>query len=41
MGLPPARSDVSVRFSFGRFTTDADAETAADLVLEALEMIPG
>ena len=40
MGLTPAQSDASIRFSFGRFTTDEDVEAAADLVLEALEMIP-
>ena len=37
LGLTATESDASIRFSFGRFTTDDDIEAAAHLVLEALD----
>ena len=37
LGLSPQENDASIRFSFGRFTTDAEIELSASLVLEALE----
>ena len=37
LGQSPEETDASIRFSFGRFTTDAEIELAALLVLEALE----
>ena len=37
LGLTPAQSDASIRFSFGRFTTEADIEKAAQLVIKCLE----
>ena len=37
LGLTPAQSDASIRFSFGRFTTDAEIEEAAYLVIKCLE----
>ena len=37
LGLTPTQSDASIRFSFGRFTTDADVERAAHLVIKCLE----
>jgi len=37
LGLTPAQSDASIRFSFGRFTTDAEIEEAARLVIKCLE----
>ena len=39
MGLSPDQSDASIRFSFGRFTTDEEVEEAARLVSECLETI--
>ncbi len=36
LGLAALQCDSSIRFSFGRFTTDEDIETAANLVLNAL-----
>ena len=39
MGLSVDQSDSSIRFSFGRFTTDAEIEEAARLVTESLETI--
>ena len=39
LGLAALQCDASIRFSFGRFTTDEDIETAADLVLNALESL--
>lgn len=36
VGLSPAQSDASIRFSFGRFTTEAEIERAAKLVIERL-----
>ena len=36
LGLTEPQSDSSIRFSFGRFTSDADIEAAADFVLKAL-----
>ena len=40
MGLTTEESDASIRFSFGRFTTDNEIDTAASLVLEALQYLP-
>lgn len=37
LGLTPAQVDASIRFSFGRFTTDAEIEEAARLVIRCLE----
>lgn len=37
LGLTPAQSDASIRFSFGRFTTDAEIEKAAYLIICCLE----
>lgn len=39
MGLTAAQSEATIRFSFGRFTTDAEVEAAANLVLEALDSL--
>ena len=36
IGLTPDQSDASIRFSFGRFTTDAEIEQAARLVITRL-----
>ena len=36
LGHPPEESECSLRFSFGRFTTDAEIELAAELVLNTL-----
>ncbi len=36
MGLSSEQSDASIRFSFGRFTTDAEIDSAALLVLDAV-----
>jgi len=36
LGLTPTQSDASIRFSFGRFTTDAEIERAARLVIDCL-----
>lgn len=41
LGLTPTQSDASIRFSFGRFTTDADIEKAAQLVVNCLESNSG
>ena len=40
IGLTPDQSDASIRFSFGRFTTDAEIEQAAALVIQALNTTP-
>ena len=37
LGRSSEESETSIRFSFGRFTTDAEIELAAELVLDALE----
>ena len=37
LGRSSEETDASIRFSFGRFTTDAEIELAATWVLEALE----
>ena len=37
LGLTPTQSDASIRFSFGRFTTDAEIEEAVHLVVKCLE----
>ena len=37
LGLTPAQSDASIRFSFGRFTTDSEIEEAVHLVIKCLE----
>ncbi len=37
LGLTPTQADASIRFSFGRFTTDAEIEEAAHLVIKCLE----
>ena len=39
LGLTETQSKASIRFSFGRFTTDDDIETAARFVLEALDLL--
>ena len=39
IGLCAAESDASIRFSFGRFTTDEEVEAAANLVLAALRSV--
>ena len=39
LGLTVAQSDASIRFSFGRFTTNEDIEAAARLVLEVLDLL--
>ena len=36
LGLTPTQADTSIRFSFGRFTTDAEIEEAAYLVIKRL-----
>ena len=36
LGLTPAQSDASIRFSFGRFTTDAEIHQAATLIINRL-----
>lgn len=36
LGLTPAQADASNRFSFGRFTTDAEIQEAAQLVINCL-----
>ncbi|MCZ0939402.1 MAG: cysteine desulfurase family protein [Caldilineaceae bacterium] len=36
LGLTPAQADASIRFSFGRFTTDSDIHQAANLVISSL-----
>ena len=40
MSLTEVQSKASIRFSFGRFTTDDDIEAAARLVLKALDTLP-
>ena len=37
LGLTPTQADASIRFSFGRFTTDAEIEEAAQLAIKCLE----
>ena len=37
LGLTPTQSDASIRFSFGRFTTDAEIDESAQLVIKCLE----
>ena len=39
LGLTETQSNASIRFSFGRFTTDEEIEVAARLVLEALDSL--
>ena len=39
LGLPDAQSEASIRFSFGRFTTQEEIETAARLVNEAVATV--
>ena len=39
LGLTETQSKASIRFSFGRFTTDGDIEAAARFVLEALDSL--
>ena len=39
LGLTEMQSKASIRFSFGRFTTDEDIEAAARFVLEALNSL--
>ena len=39
LGLTETQSKASIRFSFGRFTTDEDIEAAARFVLEALNSL--
>ena len=40
-GLTPSQADASIRFSFGRFTTDAEIEEAVLLVINCLESNSG
>ena len=40
LGLSEAEAESSIRFSFGRFTTDEEIEEAARLVAQALESLP-
>ena len=39
LGLTAAQSDASIRFSFGRFTTDDEIERSTHLVLKALDSL--
>ena len=39
LGLSASHSDASIRFSFGRFTSDQEVEMAARYVLEALDSL--
>ena len=39
LGLTAAQSNASIRFSFGRFTTDAEIKRSAHLVLQALDSL--
>ena len=39
LGLTATQSDASIRFSFGRFTTNDDIKVTAHLVLEALDSL--
>lgn len=42
LGLTETQNKASIRFSFGRFTTDYDVKSAAHLILEALDSLsPG
>ena len=41
LGLSEAEAESSIRFSFGRFTTDEEVERAAGLVVETLESLAG
>ena len=41
LGLTPSQSDASIRFSFGRFTTDEEIDRAAHLVINCLERTGG
>ena len=41
LGLTPNQADASIRFSFGRFTTDIEIEEAAQLVVDCLESNSG
>ena len=41
LGLTPAQSDASIRFSFGRFTTDVEIRQAATLVINRLAAAAG
>ena len=36
LGLTPTEADASIRFSFGRFTTDAEIHQAATLIINRL-----
>lgn len=40
LGLSPAECDASIRFSFGRFTTDTEIDLAATLLLNVLDCSP-
>ena len=40
LGLSPLEAESSIRFSFGRFTTDAEIHEAAHLVSETLKSLP-
>ena len=40
LGLSSAEADSSIRFSFGRFTTDEEVAEAARLVVQALDSVP-
>ena len=39
LGLTPTQADSSIRFSFGRFTTDAEIHQAATLIIECLSTL--
>ena len=39
LGLSNQESEASIRFSFGRFTSEKDVEQAANLVLQALSSL--
>ena len=39
IGLSPAERDASIRFSFGRFTSDREVEAAATMVIEAVRKV--
>jgi len=41
IGLSPEQADASIRFSFGRFTSDAEIEQAAGLVIDRLQTVGG
>ena len=40
LGLSVAEAESSIRFSFGRFTTDAETEEAAHLVKQVIQIFP-